>query len=150
MYINLRVIYKLYKYFVFILAYLFINTYMLLSVVIAYWSLSRKNLGSGLRLFLALLGCCVHTTTDNSAYDMTIHSQVYWSQYSTTMPNTYYLSIIGTTYAHASWVAYLTYALPNLLYRSLPRSVCGIDTSQWCRRGYDGLLRYVLRYFILT
>lgn len=85
-----------------------------------------------------MLGVCIHTTTDNSAYDMTLQSQLAWSDHLPTRPDTYYLSVVGTSYKKSP-IAYV-YTILLYMLRALPKSVCGIDTSDWLQRGYDGLL----------
>ena len=43
---------------------------------LAQWGLAHQRVGAAAAAALALFGVCVHTTTDNAAYDMTVHAQV--------------------------------------------------------------------------
>ena len=106
-----------------------------------YWKLSRSRPGALRRLLNAFGGFCIHSTTDNAAYDMTLHSQLEWSNTLHSISGTYYSSIVGTTFENEpSILAYLVYTLRPYILRSVPRSVLGIDTSQWMESGFDGLL----------
>ena len=106
-----------------------------------YWRLSHRRQGSFRRLLNALAGFCIHSTTDNAAYDMTLHSQLEWSNTLQTISGAYYSSIVGTTFENEpSIIAYLVYVMRPFILRSVPRSVLGIDTSKWMESGFDGLL----------
>ena len=103
---------------------------------LAYWPLRRSLRTLG----LAMLGICVHTTTDNSAYDMTVQSQMAWADHLPTLSQTYFMSVVGTSYRSAPAFVSLAYSFLWWTLRSVPKSVAEIDTSQWLCRGYDGLL----------
>lgn len=106
-----------------------------------YWKLSYTREGSFARLLYALGGYCIHSTTDNAAYDMTIHSQLEWSQLLHSIEGTFYSSIVGTTFQNdPSMLSYLIYALRPYFLRTIPRNVVGIDTNKWMETGFDGLL----------
>eukprot|EP01041_Mallomonas_annulata_P006935 gene6935-14080_t len=80
---------------------------------LVHWNLSHKHKNSFNKLLNSFLGVGTHSTTDNSAYDMTIHSQLQWSKY----------------------------LLPySFVLESLPKNILHIDTSQWSIDGNDGLL----------
>lgn len=109
---------------------------------LSYWSLSRKLPGSFRKLLLAVTGCAIHSTTDNSAYDMTVHSQLHWSHY---LPiahaSTYHLSVVGTSYSQVrDWGTYLMYLIGDLFFRRVHGRVAAVDTSEWAEDGFDGLL----------
>lgn len=106
-----------------------------------HWRLGHSHEHALGTLCRALAGCCIHSSTDNAAYDMTLHSQLEWSEYLHSIPGTYYSSVVGTSYHNVtSYVTYFWYRIRPFLLRSVPRSVLGMDTSDWFAAGGDGLL----------
>jgi len=107
---------------------------------VEHWQLERNNPHAVVKLFEALVGFAVHSTTDNSAYDMTIHSQQQWSKVLELRDDTYYSNVVSTTYSNAPLSTQIVYQCMELFLRDVPRKVLGIDTSKWMSKGYDGLL----------
>lgn len=105
-----------------------------------HWNLQHTHSHSLNTLLLAIRGYCVHSTCDNAAYDMTIHSQIEWANYLSTIPNTFYSSTVGTTIQATSFLNYLIYSFRTYILRSIPTSVLNLDVSEWYDRGFDGLV----------
>jgi hypothetical protein len=76
---------------------------------LGHWFLGASKHGSFHRWIFSLLGLGVQSHTDNSAYDMTIHSQLAWASRLETFPGTYYLSLYGTSFETAGWLYRLVY-----------------------------------------
>jgi hypothetical protein len=107
---------------------------------VEHWQLERSNPHAVVKLFEALVGFAVHSTTDNSAYDMTIHSQQQWSKLLELRDDTYYSNVVSSTYSNAPLSTQVMYRCMELFLRDVPHKVLGIDTSKWMSKGYDGLL----------
>jgi len=102
-----------------------------------HWNLSHKKDYSLISLVNAFLGHCVHTTTDNSAYDMTLHSQQEWAKKLKTYPDTYYMTIVGTTYENSSIFNRIIYDFIDYFMFTIPTLISGIDTSKWATEVSD-------------
>ena len=106
-----------------------------------YWRLRFDHPRAPKTLLKAMCGLCIHSSTDNAAYDMTLQSQLVWADYLRNIPGTFYASVVGTTYANTpSYLSYLAYHLRPLFLRAPPLMTCGIDTSDWNSTGFDGLV----------
>ena len=104
--------------------------------------------GALYKLVLSFLGFCLHSGTDNVAYDATVRSQLAWSKVLRSLPHSYYISVVGylpstikiKTQLDASNSA--SSGASSILYR-----LCGVDTSQWLDHGSDGLLSVATQEF---
>eukprot|EP01036_Dinobryon_divergens_P022297 gene22297-30540_t len=101
--------------------------------------------GSLLRLLKALFGFCLHSTTDNIAYDASVQSQLAWNAVHVAYKSTYYLSMVGNMDENSSTGGML--AVVRSLVAFLMRDnglkhdkISGIDVSNWATTGGDGLL----------
>ncbi len=125
------------------------------------WRLGYDCEGSLKRLFHACLGYCLHSNTDNVAYDASIKSQLAWSEELQTFSDCHYFSVVGhaqkdsaasappqpTISAMISEVLssvtapirYLVTSGPNSTH-DLPEILCGLSTGRWACAGGDGLL----------
>jgi hypothetical protein len=98
---------------------------------------------------LSLLGVCLHSGTDNIAYDLSIKSQLEWAKYLQTFPHCHYISIAGKL-TPATLGRFSLGSLFNLnkLYSFLSRGgkpevspmINGIETRRWMSTGSDGLV----------
>lgn len=114
---------------------------------VEHWKLTRNDAGAFEKLLLSLLGYCLHSGTDNVAYDVTIQSQIEWAKTLRSFPSSHYISVVGKleTAEVNSWRAYELVGLAyrtatNLLRSEAPPRICGVDTSSWMHTGSDGLL----------
>ena len=103
---------------------------------IEHWKLGYTNKGSLLRLLKALLGFCVHSTTDNIAYDASVQSQLAWNAVHVAYKSTYYLSMVGNLDKNSSTSGML--AVVRSVVAFLLRDnglkhdkISGIDVSHW-------------------
>lgn len=93
-----------------------------------------------------MLGYCLHSNTDNVAYDVTIKSQLEWAKVLLTFPHCRYISVVGQLIP-AELPSRNQYGFINvcrsiikMLRAEVSPRICGIDTSGWTARGSDGLL----------
>ena len=115
--------------FAHILSYFEIN---LIQQHMEHWRLSFRHEGSFLRLMKGLLGFCVHSTTDNIAYDSSLHSQLAWNAVLKWFPTSCYVSIVGKVSAQAS--SAVLDSLRSLLFRDSSSkfdTIAGVDVSKW-------------------
>ena len=105
-----------------------------------YWKLSRKHPNASTKLGMACLGMCIHSTTDNSSYDMTLQSQLAWARQLGELDSIYFLSIVGTACDSADKASSIAFELRKSMLRKMPYEVAGVDTSDWMDEGFDGLL----------
>jgi hypothetical protein len=118
----------------------------------SHWKLKHCHKNAFYSLLRVCLGICVHSTTDNSAYDMTWHAQLKWNRYLTTTPNTYYLSVAGTNcYSPTSLFLHrLFYFARIFVVRSIPKLLVCADhlgmrrfqTAELGLNEFDGMLFY--------
>lgn len=103
-----------------------------------HWKLTWREPSALYKLVLSMLGFCLHSGTDNVAYDVTVRSQLAWAKELRTLPSTFYISVAGRLPQHKqSWLR----SIKNWIVRSAcPRWLYGIDTSRWLESGSDGLL----------
>jgi hypothetical protein len=90
------------------------------------------------KLVMALLGYCVHTTCDNAAYDMTLHSQAQWAEKLTTCASIYYYSVVGVLPKKPSIVRRIISAIRYRAMKALKFEQW--NTTNWLNDGMDGLL----------
>jgi hypothetical protein len=107
-----------------------------LKLNIEHWNLGYKNKGSLLRLLKALFGFCMHSTTDNIAYDASVQSQLAWNAVHVAYNSTYYLSMVGNMDENSRKGGML--AVVRSLVAFLLRDnglkhdkISGIDVSHW-------------------
>lgn len=120
----------------------------------SHWNLRYNHKHALYNLLRVWLGICVHSTTDNSAYDMTVHAQMKWSNYLRTNPGIFYLSIASTNcYSPTSpWSHRLFYSLRRLLTRDIPKKLIFWDhirskpscfpSDEVAGDEFDGMLYY--------
>jgi hypothetical protein len=107
-----------------------------LKLNIEHWKLGYGYNGSLLRLLKALFGVCVHSTTDNIAYDASVQSQLAWNVVHKAYKSTYYLSLVGKLdeKSSTSGVAAVFRSLVAVLLRDNGLKcdkISGIDVSHW-------------------
>ena len=109
---------------------------------LAYWDVSHKKKDSLVKMLLAFCGISIHSTTDNSAYDMTLQSQKAWQQaIEPTIAGTFYSSTVGSSYTKVPERATkFIYAARFFSTWPIPKVVVGVDAANWFDGGYDGLL----------
>ena len=105
-------------------------------VHIEHWKLGYGYNGSLLRLLKALFGVCVHSTTDNIAYDASVQSQLAWNVVYKAYKSTYYLSLVGKLdeKSSTSGIAAVFRSLVAVLLRDNGLKcdkISGIDVSHW-------------------
>jgi len=105
-----------------------------------HWQIDRSCPGAVVKLVKALCGFAIHSSTDNSAYDMTLHSQLEWCPQLALRDDLFYSTLSGTSYTHAPFASKVVYTAMEMLLREVPLFVLGIDCSAWMAGGYDGLL----------
>jgi hypothetical protein len=115
-----------------------------------HWNLRHNHQSSLFHLIRVFMGICIHTATDNSAYDMTVHSQLVWNRHLRASAEVYYLSIVGTNcYSPTSSSLHrFFYLMRTLMIRVIPSSVqCGtgqipllIKASDLIDSKFDGML----------
>jgi uncharacterized protein YhhL (DUF1145 family)/pimeloyl-ACP methyl ester carboxylesterase len=106
--------------------------------ILEHWELTWRHPQALYKLFLSILGFCLHSGTDNVAYDVTVRSQLEWAKLLRTLPDTYYISVTGNLpYVKQTWLrAIKTWLVGSEAHRRL----YGVDTSTWLEKGSDGLL----------
>eukprot|EP01034_Spumella_vulgaris_P024532 gene24532-30888_t len=116
------------------------------------WGMDNSHRGSLLCLFHALLGFCIHSTTDNVSYDASVHAQRVWGSELVTFPSCYYVSVVGlgTTLPHINsenmttcgrLLQYIGEIYLRLSAGHIPQCVGGgLSSAHWSEGRHDGLL----------
>ena len=93
--------------------------------------------GSWMKLLKSLIGIeLTSNSTDNLAFDASIHSQLIWNHYINIYSDTYYINIIGKL----TNISYFKWFINLLLNGNIPLKILHFDTSEWLKLGSDGLL----------
>ena len=116
-----------------ILSYFEVNY---LKLNIEHWKLGYANNGSLLRLLKALFGFCLHSTTDNIAYDASVQSQLAWNAVHVAYTSTYYMSVVGNMdeRSKSGGILAVVRSLVAVLLRDSGLKhdkIAGIDVSHW-------------------
>jgi len=112
-----------------------------------HWNLTWRNPEATKRLVLSLFGYCLHSGTDNIAYDASILSQLEWAKHLHTYSDSHYISLVGklepASVLNTSILLNFSKIYGQIAKRArseAPPVVNGVDTSQWLCSGSDGLL----------
>lgn len=115
-------------------------------------------LGSPHSILLCILMLCgygMHSATDNTAYDTTIHSNLVWNHALNTYPDTFYFNIVGKVNKEVEYeeedhredktdkrtTPYRVLKfLMKLFHIPAPKSIAGIITEHWLHHGTDGVV----------
>ena len=119
------------------------------------WMVWLGSPHAALLCVLMLCGYGMHSATDNTAFDTTIHSNLVWNHALNTYPDTYYFSIVGKVNKDVEYeeedhreektdsrtTPYkILKVLMKMLHIPAPQTIAGIVTEHWLHQGTDGVV----------
>ena len=134
-----------------------LNFKLIVCHVLEHWRITWRDKGALKKLALSLVGFCLHSNTDNVAFDCTILSQLEWAKVLKSFPSTHYISVVGKLEPVGKMIstggggssagglrsfnfAKIYGVITTLLRNEAPPRVSAVNTREWMRAGTDGLL----------